>query len=165
MHRVPLVVLAMVVGWFSWGAARADENRVQPLAALAAPESWQTDAGAGVGWAVTSTADRLAVALESSKPGDQAELRLKEPIPVPAWATGFTLLGAKDPPANGVKLRVAVRDATGREYYLYTTSAASFQEGFYFGSRYQTEKGFQTMGEVRFTTPALANLLTAVARL
>jgi hypothetical protein len=129
---------------------RAGEaNQVWPLPALDDAAAW-TAAPKGekpFTFDCRSESGALFVRFDCAK-DNVAELRLKEPVPMPEGVTGFTFLCGNNGVPSSLWVKVLARDAAGKEFAFHTFSRFSFDKGWF-----SPEHFTRRVCEERFTTP------------
>ncbi|MBA3686526.1 MAG: hypothetical protein H0W72_14990, partial [Planctomycetes bacterium] len=107
--------LVLILG----ASLQAEEPPVAQPLQLAAPQAWDVQAEPSAQCAVAGCDDWLRVRFHPAA-GQTARLLLREPIPLPAWATDLSFLATNNGAVASLRLFVLVRDATGREFTYYT---------------------------------------------
>jgi hypothetical protein len=129
---------------------RAGEaNQVWPLPALDDAAAWTATPKGEKPFTFDcrSESGALFVRLDCAK-DNAAELRLKEPVPMPEGVTGFTFLCGNNGTPSSLWIKVLARDALGKEFAFHTYSRFSFDKGWF-----SPEHFTRRVCEERFTTP------------
>ncbi len=124
-----------------------DKGQVWPLPAWDDAAAWTSKSAGEKPFSVFSSEKSLFVRFDCAKE-NVAELRLKEPIPMPADATGFTFLCGNNGAVSGLWIKVLAQDSKGKEFAFHTTSWFSFQKGVFFPEHIQRRVCVE-----RFVTP------------
>lgn len=142
--------LLIIVAMFATICCRAaDDGKVWRLQSLTNAESWQMQYKGDKKFSFSSSNDALFVSFNCTK-DNVAELRLKEHVPMPDDANGFTFMCGNNSIPSGLCINVILKDATGNEFYFYTLSWFSFKKGVFFPEHTQ-RRGC----EERFIVPGL----------
>lgn len=92
----------------------------QPLPSLLAPAAWEVAEGDANLLSCDGLPGWLPVGFRCDM-GNTGRLLLKEPVPLPDWATGMTFLCTNNGPLASLRIDVLVRDCRGREYIYYAS--------------------------------------------
>ena len=145
-----ILFLLCTIVCIATSSLRAEEkSRVWPLPALDDAAAWTvTPQGENpFTFDCHSSNGALFVRFDCAKE-NVAELRLKEPIPMPEGVTGFTFRCGNNGTPSSLWIKVLARDALGQEFAFYTTSWFSFTKGMFAPEHHQ-----RRVCEERFTTP------------
>ncbi len=108
------------------GAPLPETGPVFSLPALTSVAMWQAPAGA---------LKRLTVAGEylradvTTLKDEIAQMRLKQPQPIPAWADNLYFRGTNTGGTFTYQVDAIILDRSGREFYFYSKSAGSYEQG------------------------------------
>jgi hypothetical protein len=118
-RRKSLSILAL---WLVPTLVMADSPppMTQPLPALLAPAAWEVAEGDANVLSSKGLPGWLSVGFRCDK-GNTGRLLLKEPVPLPVWATGMTFLCTNNGPLASLRIDVLIRDSRGREYIYYAS--------------------------------------------
>jgi hypothetical protein len=120
-------ILFVCTGLISTLVGADPSPTVEALPSLSNSESWTV---VGQSLEVTSEKNRLDISF-SGPPGTEARLLLREPQPIPAWASGFTMILGNRGGEGRVKIRAVVEDEEGTEFlYRLLPPLPDFQEGY-----------------------------------
>ncbi len=92
----------------------------QPLPELLEPTAWEVAAGDESVLSSDGLPGWLRVGFRCDT-GNTGRLLLKEPVPLPDWATGMTFLCSNNGPQASLRIDVLIRDRDGREYIYYAS--------------------------------------------
>lgn len=150
MRKIITCLILTVIAMFAslWGHAD-DTGKVWRLPSLTNADAWQMQYKGDKKFGFSSSNDALFVSFNCAK-DNAAELRLKEPVPMPDEATGFTFMCGNNSIPSGLCINVIFKDAAGNEFYFYTLSWFSFKKGVFFPEHSQ-RRGC----EERFIVPGL----------
>ena len=145
--KARLLVWAAVIGLVLPGmAGDLPETRVARLEGVDRADAWRVRDGDG-GCLSMSEVPGSVVARFACASGTVAQLQLKEPVPVPDWATGLSFLSVCSQQPVTLRIDAVVRDRTGREFTFYTQSPYSYQRG-HFGPQAAHRRSCQLRFEV-----------------
>ncbi len=132
-------------------AQEAAKPLVVPLPALARAESWTVETNAAAYLKLGAAAPAICVRFDG-EPDRVGDVRLREPVPIPADADNLTFLGNNNSIPSSIRLQAIIRDATGQEFLYYTLAARhdpkSAVDGQYLAGHYRAR-------ELRFSVPGL----------
>jgi hypothetical protein len=152
LNVIGCTLLSLVFSAAALPRAVAAEQRVWPLPALDDAAAWTAAQQGEQPFIFEHHADNgaLFVRFDCAK-NNVAELRLKEPVPIPADATGFTFLCGNNGACSSLWIKVLARDSAGKEFAFHTISRFSFDKGWF-----SPEQFTRRVCEERFTTPGFA---------
>jgi hypothetical protein len=149
LNAIGCILLLFVFSAAALPRAVAAEQRVWPLPALDDAAAWTVAQQGEKPFIFEHHADNGALFVRFDCAKDNiADLRLKEPVPMPDGVTGFTFLGGNNGTCASLWIRVLARDSKGKEIAFYTTSRGAGDKG-WFSPEATGRRGC----EERFTTP------------
>ena len=155
MFRKPLKFLAqtfsaaVLAGCLCLHAEDA-ASRVWPMPALSGADAWSIQGKPEKLFEFNSADGAIAVRFDSAK-DNSADLRLKEPLPVPDEATGLSFLCGNNGASSGLFIKPIIKDASGAEFLFHTSSKGSYGKGVFY-----PEHAWMRCVEERFYVPGLA---------